>query len=95
LFNPATGNLLLDVRYGSGGSSAFTFFDADYSNSGVVGRAYGDSQSAYSDHVGLVTRFDAAVVTTPEPGSLKLVASGLVRLFGVAVAKRRKRSRVG
>jgi hypothetical protein len=91
LYNPGAGNLLLDVQYSSTDAPSRAFFDVDLSGSGVVGRAYGDSPNG-SDHNGLVTQFDAAVVSAPEPGSLTLVASGLAGLFGVA--RRRKQSRV-
>lgn len=86
-YNPALGNLLLDVRVASFGSAVTTtFFDFDPSSGSVVGRAFtGNSgvNSPTADTVdntgGLVTQFTFAV---PEPASCTLVAIAVAGALG-------------
>ncbi len=82
LYNPASGNLLLDVRNFGGGST--TQFDAESTVGDSVSRVYGapvGSTSGSTDSLGLVTRFSGApLLVVPEPGTLALVgiaAAGL------------------
>jgi hypothetical protein len=66
-FNPAQGNLLMDVRI-AGGSDNVMFFDATLGD-GNVNRVWTNSLTALTgsvDQVGLVTRF----TFVPEPGML-------------------------
>jgi MYXO-CTERM domain-containing protein len=92
LYNPALGNLLLDIRDFSGGFT--TAFDAEPSGTDAMSRVYTESQGVNSptanageqDTVGLVTQFTVTVV--PEPSS---VVFGLA-LVGAAGATRRRRS---
>ena len=62
-YNPAAGNLLLDVRNSGGGSSSQ--FDAVSTANDSVSRVYGgvDSSSGGTDTLGLVTEFTLAVST--------------------------------
>jgi hypothetical protein len=81
LYDPSEGNLLLQVE--STGRQD-QFFQADYSNSGQVGRAYGGTYP-YADGYGFVTSF--SVTATPEPASIILLGTGLVGL-GFVVRKK-------
>jgi hypothetical protein len=78
LYNPALGNLLLDVRNFSGGVT--TQFDAQTA-SDTTSRLFSSPVSATignADTLGLVTKFQTTQTTVvPEPGSLLLLATGL------------------
>jgi hypothetical protein len=88
LYNPAAGNLLLDVRNFGGGGSV-PALDAESSNSDAVSRVYTESQGVNAptvlpseqDTEGLVTQF--TVTPVPEPGTavfgFGLVVMGLAR----------------
>src|ERR1022692_277409 len=86
-YNPANGNLLMDV-VGSGVSApgGGTFFDVN--SGGVTTRVFcysgvasnpGNPNTGY----GLVTTFIAGTSTTPEPGTFMLLGSGVLGLAGM------------
>jgi len=84
-YNPASGNLLVDIRssISSSGTAGFRANNGDVG--GVYSRAhnFGDGFAGY----GLQTRF-VSVTATPEPATVLLVASGLA---GIASIGRRRR----
>ncbi|MGI8603976.1 MAG: PEP-CTERM sorting domain-containing protein [Verrucomicrobiales bacterium] len=83
LYNPALGNLLLDVKNFSFVET--TFFDAANSTDSVS-RVYGpDSSAGLTDGLGLVTRFTSVLV--PEP-SISLLLSAAVGLVGFCRRRR-------
>ena len=90
-YDPGAGNLLLDVRNFGGGTTVQ--FDAEYTAGDAISRAYSgtgvDAATAYeTDTVGLITEFQFGGPTTPEPGSLALLAAGGVPLLGVLRRRR-------
>lgn len=86
-YDPAAGNLLLDLRVGAmtyNGIGQGAFFVA---RSSAPGGNYSRAQNFGTDNVGfgLDTRFEVAGVSTvPEPSTLALAAGGLALLAGVA-----------
>ncbi len=81
LYNPALGNLLLDVR--NFGAGTTTVFDAVNATGDGVSRVYNQNVNGTTgnpDSAGLVTGF----VIVPEPGTAMLLAGGgtLLALFG-------------
>lgn len=84
LYNPAAGNLLLDIRNFGGGTT--TFFDAEdilgdsVSRVVTMGSGIGSATADLADSLGLVTQFTTVV---PEPGTMALAALGgaLLLLF--------------
>lgn len=101
LYNPAEGNLLLDVRNFGGGLTGF--LDASRDTNDAMSRVYNfDANNAVADtrfplaerenSGGLVTRFQFAAVTVPEAGTVPLAASGLLLLGGAFVARRSRRT---
>ena len=81
-YDPAAGNLLLDVRNFGGGS--IPVFDAQDALFDSVSRVYtgfsgvGSATADHADSTGLVTRFTTVV---PEPGTMLLAALGGASLF--------------
>jgi hypothetical protein len=79
-YNPADGNLVLDVRNIGGGASAY--FDDSFQAGEGVSRVYASDVSAStgaSDNEGLVTQF-----TVPdEPSSVGLLGMGIFGLFAL------------
>jgi hypothetical protein len=80
-YNPAAGNLLLDIRNFGGGTT--TYFSATSASGDAMSRVFtfgSDAGSAVAgniDSLGLVTRFTTVV---PEPCGFGLVALGLLGL---------------
>ncbi len=92
-YDPAAGNLLLDLRVTSGPvAGSFNYFEAQDGDATDFSRAtdFGTLGAGW----GLVTQFDygSSVAVTPEPGSLTLLGSGLAALVGVGARRRRRRS---
>ncbi len=88
-YNPALGNLLIDVRNFSGGANG-TQLDAVQATGDGVSRVGNDSNANsatanFSDSVGLVTGFNFV----PEPSTYMLFAGGAASLL-VAIRRRRK-----
>jgi hypothetical protein len=88
-YNPANGNLLLDIKNFGGGTT--TFFDAQSNNTDAVFRLYSNSPGPNNvnaptatgfDTIGLVTEF---VTVVPEPASwaLILLGGGVIALAGL------------
>ena len=80
-YNPALGNLLLDVRNFGGGTT--TSFDAVFTSGDGVSRLFNQNvngTTGSTDSLGLVTGFNIV----PEPGTAMLLAGGgtLLALFG-------------
>src|ERR1039458_5715746 len=80
-YNPANGNLVLDVRNIGGGNSAY--FDDSYMAGEGISRVWSRDVSAStaisSDEIGLVTQFTFSPV--PEPSVLGLLAVGTTALL--------------
>jgi hypothetical protein len=89
-YNPAAGNLLLDVRNFSGEPSGLAGgFDSQFTAGDSISRALGDiagSTAFVIDTEGLVTEF----TVTPEPGPIGLLATGIVLIFGRLPRRRRR-----
>jgi hypothetical protein len=81
-YSPSQGNLLVDIA-ASGGQVLFPgALDAQLASGDPVSRVFspnGNSSTGTPDTLGLVTRFNIAVI--PEPAMVFLVAAGLVLLL--------------
>lgn len=91
LYNPANGNLLLDVRnFGAGSTSQF---DAE-NPGGVMSRIStfdsggGSATADFADGLGLVTQFDVSQ-GVPEPSTGLLMGGALAGVFLIGRARRR------
>lgn len=86
-YNPAAGNLLLDIQMSSVTHSGPISSLEAFSNSNEVGRAYGNGPSgAVTNNFGLTTEFNRVAVV-PEPATVFLLATGIL---GIALCRRRK-----
>jgi len=85
-YNPASGNLLVDIRSSITSSGHAGFWANNGDAGGVYSRAqnFGDGFAGY----GLQTQF-VSVTTSPEPATLLLVASGLAGIAAVCSRRRR------
>ena len=87
-YNPALGNLLLDVRNYGGGIT--TFFDAVFATGDGVSRLYNQNvngTTGSTDTLGLVTGFNIV----PEPGTAMLLVGGGTLLAWFGGCRRRQR----
>jgi hypothetical protein len=90
-FNPAAGNLLLDIEVLSGGGNPLDRASHTARNGnagGLFSRAHNFSSTpSYSENWGLVTEFLPAVVV-PEPSTYALLGTGMVALL---IARHRRK----
>jgi len=90
-YDPALGNLLLQVNFAASGGESFTFFDSNEENR-LFSRAYSFA-GGLADSRGLVTQFDfQPIQPIPEPSTLILIGSGLL---GACARRWRTRSTTG
>lgn len=98
-YNPAGGNLLLDVLNASPEANSIgVFLDAEDTTGDSVSRVWGaegvpGAATGTVDTVGLVTRFtfsQAASSAAPEPASLALLALSGLPVVGAVVRRRRR-----
>jgi hypothetical protein len=99
LYNPANGNLLIDIKNSSGANAAVgaDFFDAVNVNGDSVSRVWGAEGSPNAttgtlDSFGLIVQFQSGAV--PEPSSLLLTGLG-VGVVGLWRRRLRNRNRSG
>ncbi|HEV3165876.1 MAG TPA: PEP-CTERM sorting domain-containing protein [Isosphaeraceae bacterium] len=100
LYNPAAGNLLLDVKNISGANAAVgtNFFDAINNSGDSVSRVFGsegspNATSGTADSLGLIVQFEfgPSSPAVPEPTSLVLASLGFVLVGGYGWRARRAR----
>jgi PEP-CTERM motif len=79
LYNPASGNLLLDIQLSNIGARGSGFLDSrNGSAGGLFSRAH--NFDGGFDNFGLVTQFEGVVATVPEPATLTLLGTGILAL---------------
>jgi PEP-CTERM motif-containing protein len=91
-YNPANGNLLLDITSPNSPFSGFTDYNggAGFNVSRVWNaNAAGEASGAVDTHYGPVTQFEGDTVAVPEPGTLTLLGLGLC---SVAAGLRRRKN---
>jgi len=76
LYNPAEGNLLLDVRNFS--NTTTVFFDLEFSDDSIsrvfsIGNGFVNSPTGQTDSAGLVTRFEFLQQPVPGPADLAVI----------------------
>jgi hypothetical protein len=88
IYNPANGNLLLDIRVSGGGTAGIPFDATAITNSDGLSRRWAadaeETQGLLSDSQGLITQF--GFTTVPEPSAFSLIAIGTAL---VAFARRK------
>ena len=88
LYNPALGNLLLDIQLSNIGARGIGSLDARNGDSGGLFSRAHNFDSGFNNF-GLVTQFEGvAVATVPEPATLTLLGTGIF-----ALARRHTRGR--
>jgi hypothetical protein len=93
LYNPGSGNLLLEVQNFGGGTT--TFFDAQITSGDSVSRVFtldvngANDAIGNTDTLGLVTEFLTAQIAVPEPSSIILFGSAALMF---AAMRRRKQA---
>ena len=85
LYDPTTGNLLMDILITGQSPSGYLAFSQSVGGSGTYSRAYSRNGNTGSDLAGLRTKFEYTVV--PVPAAVWLFGSGLIGLIGVARRK--------
>jgi hypothetical protein len=87
LYNPASGNLLLDIQLSNIGARGTGGLDARIGDSGgLFSRAH--NFDGGFNNFGLVTQFEGVAATVPEPATLTLLGTGILVLARRSRARR-------
>lgn len=87
-YNPAAGNLLLDIQLSNIGTRGDLFLDSHFETFGSTSSRAQDFGAGFAE-IGLVTEFlHAPTTTVPEPSTYVLMSAGLVI---IATVSRRRR----
>jgi hypothetical protein len=91
LYNPAQGNLLLDIVVTPGGVPASGLVASYSSRTGTANGIFSRYQNYGGGTIGwgLVTRFDFTPAAVPEPAVLTLLATGILSVIGFGLRKQR------